>query len=119
MTRGAFPLVLQLSAEEGFAVTAIMQVHGKDNGGRARSFGSLNDRPADFPDIRRIELLPDWRACCSGCVFNGRGGDRGQHHEMALCMSCPGHGHFAFGMECFLSTHWGEHNRSTPLRAKE
>ncbi|MCU1317820.1 MAG: hypothetical protein JWN63_3142 [Candidatus Acidoferrum typicum] len=101
------------------AVAAFLQVHREYDRGGTRSFGALDDRSANFPDVCGIELLPDRAAPRGNCVFNRRSGDGGQHHEVTLGMCRPRHGDFAFRMESLLTAYGGKHNWSVPLRAEE
>src|SRR2546429_7028235 len=41
------------------AVAAFLQVHREYDRGGTRSFGALDDRSANFPDVCGIDLLPD------------------------------------------------------------
>ena len=63
MTQGALPFVHLLAAKKGFAIAAFLQIDGEDDGGRAGRLSTLDDGPANFPYICRIELLPNWPAC--------------------------------------------------------
>ena len=103
----------------GFRVSSGRQIHRHRDRGTTCSFSALHDCPANFPDVCWVELLPNGSACGSGCIFDRRSGDCGQHHQMALGTRCPGHRDFAFRMESFLSAHWRQHDRRAPLCAKE
>src|SRR2546423_15154406 len=111
MASGTLPVIHTFSAEQSFAVAAFLQVHGEDDRGRAGSFGALNKRPANLPDVRGIQLLPHRTASCGSYVLDRRSGDGGEHHKVTLGARCPGNSDFAFGMEGFLSAYWREHNR--------
>src|SRR6184192_1441316 len=102
MTQGALPFVHLLAAKKGFAIAAFLQIDGEDDGGRAGRLSTLDDGPANFPYICRIELLPNWPAAGRDDIFDRGRGDGGQHYQVTLGFCRSSHAQFTIGMEGLL-----------------
>src|SRR5713226_4738944 len=119
MASGTLSLIHTFSTEQSFAVAPFLEVHREHDRGSARSFGAFHNRPANFPNVCGIELLPDGAAPRGNSVFNRRSSNGGQHHQVTLGARRAGHGDFALGMESFLAAYGGKHNWRVPLCAEE
>jgi len=118
MARGAFAFVRPLATKKSFAIAALLQVNGESDRGAAGRFGALYNPARNFPDVCRIELLPDRHSARGGHVLDGRRRRGGEDLQMVFCPSRARDANRAIGMKCFFAADGADDQGAAPGGAK-
>src|SRR5580692_458370 len=91
--------ILRTGAEVGFTVTAGGVIDSESDDRAPGGLHAPQNFFADFPGVRRVELIPDRAAEGLVDIFDGRRGCRREKLQSATRFRCPCDGQFAVGKE--------------------